>query len=345
MTIDEVEVTPEHAGSSIDAQTMTVLQAVGRAMEYEMATDERVVVLGEDVGTAGGIFRATAGLQQRFGRQRVIDTPLDEKGIVAHAVGMALYGMRPIVEIQFSGFMHDAFEQLMFCASKYRWMTGGEYTCPMVVRAPSFGGIKGGFWHSQSPESYFIHGGGMKVVAPSTPDDSYRLLLAAIRDPDPVLVLEPVPLYRTLSAPVVDDGVSAEIGAAQVAHAGDEITVVTWGPLRHVCVDVATELALRGIGVEVIDLRSLVPWDRRTVAESVRKTGRLVVVHEAAITLGFGAELVAAVQEHCFGSLHAPIARVAGHDTPYGFAIGDEHYKPNAQRVEAAIARVMDFEF
>jgi pyruvate dehydrogenase E1 component beta subunit len=331
--------------ATTEAETMTVLQACGRAMAFEMDVDQRVVVLGEDVGTAGGIFRATAGLQQRFGERRVIDTPLDEKGIAAHAVGMALYGMRPIVEIQFSGFIHDAFEQIMFCGSKYRWITGGEYSCPMVIRAPSFGGIKGGFWHSQSPESYFIHGGGIKVIAPSTPDDAYRLLLAAIRDPDPVLVLEPVPLYRTLSGPVIDDGIAAEIGVAHVVHPGDDVTLLTWGPLRHVSVDIAREYAARGVSVEVVDLRSLVPWDKETVAASVRKTGRVLIAHEAALTLGFGAELAAWIQEFCFGALHAPIGRVAGHDTPYGFAIGDEHYKPSAHRIKAAIERVMEFQF
>lgn len=325
---------------------MTVLQATTAAMARAMDEDDSVVVLGEDVGVAGGIFRATQGLQQRFGEQRVIDTPLDEKGIAAHAIGMALYGLRPIAEIQFSGFIHDAFEQLMFCGAKYRWITGGEYTCPMVVRAPSFGGIKGGFWHSQSPEAYFIHGGGMKVVCPSTPDDAYRLLLAAIADPDPVLVLEPVPLYRTLSGPVDDDGIPAEIGRAEVVRRGDDITIVTYGPMRHLAVTAAVELEEReGISVEVIDLRSLVPWDRETVSGSVRRTGKLIVLHEAAQTLGFGTEIVAAVQEHDFGYLHCPIQRVAGHDLPYGFSIGDEHYRPSIERIRAAVRRAIGFEF
>jgi pyruvate/2-oxoglutarate/acetoin dehydrogenase E1 component len=325
---------------------MTVLQATTAAMARAMADDSSVVVLGEDVGVAGGIFRATQGLQQRFGADRVIDTPLDEKGIAAHAIGMALYGMRPIAEIQFSGFIHDAFEQLMFCGGKYRWITGGEYTCPMVVRAPSFGGIKGGFWHSQSPEAYFVHGGGMKVVSPSTPDDAYRLLLAAIQDPDPVLVLEAVPLYRTLSGPVDDDGMPGTIGEAHVVRPGTDLTIVTYGPPRHLAVRVADDMEEReGISIEVIDLRSIVPWDRATVSASVRKTGRVVLLHEAALTLGFGAELAAAIQEHDFGYLHCPIQRVAGHDMPYGFSIGDEHYRPSSERVRAAVRRAMDFEF
>lgn len=325
---------------------MTLLEATTMAMARSMQANGDVVVLGEDVGVAGGIFRATQGLQQQFGPDRVIDTPLDEKGIAAHAIGMALYGLRPIVEIQFSGFIHDAFEQIMFCASKYRWITGGEYTCPMVIRAPSFGGIKGGFWHSQSPEAYFIHGGGIKIVVPSTPDDAYRLLLAAIEDPDPVLVLEPVPLYRTLSGPVVDDGVAAEIGKAEIAREGTDVTVVTWGPLRHVATSVAAELEESdGCSVEVIDLRTLVPWDRSTVSASVRRTGRVVVAHEASLTAGFGAELAASIQEHDFGYLHCPIQRVAAHDLPYGFSLGDEHYRPRADRIRAAVRRVMEFQF
>lgn len=325
---------------------MTVLQATTLAMARAMQDDPAVVLMGEDVGVAGGIFRATQGLQQRFGDQRVIDTPLDEKGIVAHAIGMALYGLRPIAEIQFSGFIHDAFEQIMFCGTKYRWITGGEYSCPLVVRAPSFGGIKGGFWHSQSPEAYFVHGGGMKVVCPSTPDDAYRLLLAAIADPDPVLVLEAVPLYRTLSGPVDDDGVAAEIGQAEVVRAGDDVTIVTYGPPRYLALKAAEEMAEREqISIEVIDLRSLVPWDREAVSASVRRTGRLVVLHEGPQTLGFGSEIVAAVQEHDFGYLHCPIQRIAGHDMPYGFSIGDEHYRPNIDRIRAAVRRAMEYQF
>ena len=325
---------------------MTVLEALNAAMAHEMARDDRVVILGEDVGTAGGIFRVTQGLQQRFGPKRVIDTPLDEKGIAAHAVGMALYGLKPIAEIQFSGFIHDAFEQLMFGASKYRWATGGQYSVPMVVRAPSFGGIKGGFWHSQSPEAYYVHGGGMKIVAPSTPRDAYGLLLAAIRDPDPTLVLEPVPLYRALRDEVADDGTALPIGEACLVREGADVTVVTYGPLRHDVVAVADEMAAaRGIEVEVIDLRSLMPFDVDGIVGSVRRTGRLVVVHEAPLSLGFGAELAATVQQVAFGYLHCPIERVAGHDLPYGFAGGDEYYRPNRARIGAAITRAVEFSF
>ena len=323
---------------------MTVLEAINAAMVHELQHDPLVVVLGEDVGTQGGIFRTTEGLQDRFGVNRVIDTPLDEKGIAAHAIGMALYGLRPIVEIQFSGFIHDAFEQFMFCASKYRWLTGGMYTVPLVVRAPSFGGIRGGFWHSQSPESYFIHGGGMKVIAPATPQDAYSMLLAAIRDPDPVLVLEPVPLYRSLRAEVLDDGIAAELGVAEVVRKGCDLTLVTWGPLRHDCMQVAqTLMEKNGYDIEVIDLRSLVPYDEACIVNSVMKTGRLVIAHEAATSGGFGGELAAVVQQKAFGFLRCPIERVAPPDLPYGYAGADQFYRPNERRISAAVVRTMEF--
>jgi pyruvate dehydrogenase E1 component beta subunit len=324
---------------------VNVLEACNAAMAHELENDPNVLLLGADVGTAGGIFRATRGLQQRFGAQRVIDTPLDEKGIVAHAVGMGLYGARPIVEIQFSGFIHDAFEQIMFCGSKYRWLTGGEYSVPMTIRAPSFGGIKGGFWHSQSPEAYFVHGGGIKIVAPSTVDDAYRLLLAAIRDPDPVLVLEPVPLYRALSAELDQDGIAARIGEARTVRPGDDVTLVTYGPMVHVATRVADSMAAAGTSVEVIDLRTIVPVDLSAVVTSVERTGRLVVAHEASRSLGFGSELAALVGEHAFGYLHAPIERVAAPDLPYSFSTGDEYYRPGAERLTSAIRRAVEFAF
>lgn len=325
---------------------MTALEAVNAAMAWELRHDDDVVLLGQDVGTAGGIFRASQGLAARFGPDRVIDTPLDESGIVAHAVGMALYGMKPIAEIQFSGFIHNAFEQIMFCGSKYRWITAGQYTCPMVVRAPSYGGIKGGFWHSQSPEAYYVHGGGMKVLVPSTPDDCYRLLLAAIRDPDPVLVLEPVPLYRTMRAEVIDDGVAAPLGQARVVRPGNDVTIVTWGPMVLRATAVAGELAAsHGWQIEVIDLRCIVPLDLQTAVSSVQRTGRLVIVHEAPQSGGFGAELATLIQRDGFGYLHAPVERVAGHDVPYAFSIGDEYFRPDERRIRAAVERVMGFEF
>ena len=325
---------------------MNVLEALRVALTWELEHDPKVVLLGEDVGTAGGIFRTTEGLQNRFGPDRVIDTPMDECGIAAHAVGLALFGMKPVAEIQFSGFIHNAHEQIMFCAAKYRWMSGGEYSAPLVIRAPSFGGIMGGIWHSHSPESYYIHGGGIKIVAPSTPQDAYALMLAAIRDPDPVLILEPVPLYRSLSGAVTDDGAAGTIGVAETVRAGQDITAVTYGPLRHVLKQVADELAeSSGIDTEVIDLKSIIPFDIDRLEESVNRTGRLVIIHEAPQTLGFGAELAATLQQRCFGYLQAPIDRVCAPDVPYSYRVGDDYYKPGAQRIRSALQRIMEFTF
>ncbi|HJM50859.1 MAG TPA: alpha-ketoacid dehydrogenase subunit beta [Alphaproteobacteria bacterium] len=325
---------------------LTVLEALNAGMAHELERDPDVVLMGEDVGRAGGIFRTSQGLQQRFGSHRVIDTPLDEKGIVAHAVGMALYGLKPIAEIQFSGFIHDAFEHIMFCAARFRWSSGGQYSCPMVIRVPSFGGIKGGLWHSQSVEAYFVHHGGVKILCPTTPQDAYAMMLAAVRDPDPVLLIEPVPLYRALSAEVELDGVLAEIGKAEIVRPGDDVTVLTFGPIRHSVAEVADELAEhQGYDAEVIDLRTIIPYDIETIMASVKRTGRVVVVHEAPLSMGFGAELAAVLQERAFGYLHTPIQRLAAPDVPYHFSIGDEHYRPNRQRIKKAIVRTMEFQF
>ena len=333
------------AEASASVET-TVLEAIKAGMSDAMEADENVILMGEDVGLAGGIFRTSTGLQQRFGSKRVIDTPLDEKGIVAHGIGLALYGLRPIVEIQFSGFIHDAFEHIMFCAARYRWASGGQYSCPMVIRAPSFGGIKGGFWHSQSVEAYFVHHGGIKILCPSTPEDAYRMMLAAVQDPDPVLLIEPVPLYRSLSASFKRDGIAAKIGEAEVVRPGSDLTILTYGPMRYQCLEAAGVMATKaGIEAEVIDLRSLIPFDIETILKSVKKTGRVIIVHEAPLSMGFGAELVAVIQDKAFGYLHAPIQRVAAPDVPYHFSIGDEVYKPNAQRIGLAIKRIMEFEF
>ena len=323
---------------------MTVLEALRAGIAHALKNDPDVVVLGEDVGTAGGIFRVTEGLQNHFGKDRIIDTPMDEKGIIGHAIGLALFGMKPIAEMQFSGFIHDAHEQIMFSAAKYRWISGGEYTVPMVIRAPSFGGIKGGVWHSQSVESYYAHGSGIKIVCPSTPQDAYSLMLAAIRDPDPVLVIEPVPLYRTLSGEVVDDGQASPIGVAEVVRQGTDVTALTYGPLRHATVKVADELAAsHGIEVEVIDLVSLIPFDIERITNSVNKTGRLVIIHEASETLGFGAELATRVQQRSFGYLEAPIERICAPDVPYSYRVGDDYRKPNNQRIAVGIRRTAEY--
>ena len=322
---------------------MTVLEALNAAMAHELEHDPDVVLLGEDIGIAGGIFRTTQGLQNRFGKDRVIDTPLDEKGIAAHAVGMALYGMKPVIEIQFSGFIHDCIEQIMFCGAKYRWVLGGEYSVPMTIRAPSFGGIMGGIWHSHSPESYFAHGSGIKIIAPSTPQDAYGMLIAAIRDPDPVLVLEPVPLYRTLRGEVNVDLPIPEIGKAEIVRPGADITALVYGPLTHKTVEVTESLSEENnIDVEVIDLKSLIPFDIDTIVNSVEKTGKLVIIHEASQTMGFGAEIAASVQSKAFGYLEAPIDRVCAPDVPHSYRVGDEFYIPNKDRIRAGIIKTME---
>ena len=326
-------------------RTLTIMEALQAGMDHELDTNPDVILIGQDVGRAGGIFRTSSGFQQRYGSRRIIDAPLDEKGIVAHAIGMALYGMRPIVEIQFSGFIHDAFEHIMFCAARYRWGTGGQYSCPMVIRSPSFGGIKGGFWHSQSTEAYYMHHGGVKIVCPSTPQDCYSMMIAAVRDPDPVLVVEPVPLYRSLSGEVELDGRPAEIGMADVVREGDAVTLLVYGSLRYEALKAADLFAAEGVAIEVIDLRSLNPYDVTTIVASAKKTGRVVIAHEAPLTMGFGAELAAIIQERAFGFLHAPIERVAAPDVPYPFSIGDEYYKPNARTIAAGISRALEFTF
>ena len=327
------------------ANETTVLEAIKAGMSDAMDADPDVILMGEDVGLAGGIFRTSTGLHQRFGSRRVIDTPLDEKGIVAHAVGMAMYGLKPIVEIQFSGFIHDAFEHIMFCAARYRWASGGQYSCPMVIRVPSFGGIKGGFWHSQSVEAYFVHHGGVKMLCPSTPEDAYRMMLAAVQDPDPVLLIEPVPLYRSLSASFERDGKPAEIGKARIVRPGNDVTIITYGPVLYEAIKAADELALTtGIETEVIDLRSLIPYDIETILKSVKRTGRVIIVHEAPLSMGLGAEFATVVQEKAFGYLHAPVQRVAAPDVPYHFSIGDDYYRPNAGLIQLAIERIMSFE-
>lgn len=326
-------------------QKLTVMEALRAGMAHELDNNADVILIGEDVGKAGGIFRTSTGFQERYGARRIIDAPLDEKGIIAHAIGMALYGLRPIVEIQFSGFIHDAFEHIMFCAARYRWGTGGQYSCPIVIRSPSFGGIKGGFWHSQSTEAYYMHHGGVKVLCPSTPQDCYSMMIAAVRDPDPVLMVEPVPLYRALSAEVELDGEPAQIGAAEVVREGDAVTVLVYGSIRYEAMKAAEAMAGNGTQIELIDLRTLIPYDIETILASVEKTGRVVIVHEAPLTMGFGAELAAVIQEKAFGFLQAPIQRVAAPDVPYLFSIGDEYYKPNARTILAGIKRALEFNF
>ncbi len=321
---------------------MNVIQAVNDALRQEMRRDPAVVVLGEDVGRFGGVFRATAGLQQEFGEGRVIDTPLAEGGIIGAAVGMALYGLRPVPEIQFADFIFPAFDQIVNEVAKFRYRSGGQYPCPMTIRTPYGGGIKGGHYHSQSPEALFIQVPGLKVVCPATPRDAKGLLAAAIRDPDPVLFLEPKRIYRAAKGEVPEGEFLLPLGQAAVTRAGQQVTLIAWGAMWHEADQAAREAEAEGIDCEVLDLRSLQPLDLDAIVASVRKTGRAVVVHEAPLTCGFGAELSALIQERCFLSLEAPVVRVAGWDTPFPYTLENE-YLPRAPRILKALRETVAY--
>jgi 2-oxoisovalerate dehydrogenase E1 component beta subunit len=322
---------------------LTMVQAVRDGLATALREDSRVVLLGEDVGKAGGVFRATEGLQAEFGADRVLDTPLAENGIVGTAVGMALYGLRPIVEIQFSDFIYPAFDQIVSELAKFRYRSAGQYQAPVVVRAPAGGGIKGGLYHSQSPEAYFAHTAGLQVVIPSTPADAKGLLLSAVASEDPTIFLEPKRLYRSTREEVPEGSHTVPLGSARVARAGAAATVLTYGSTVPTAVEAAGRIAERlGKEVEVLDLRTLLPFDHEAVLASVKKTGRAVVVHEAPRTCGFGAELVAFLAERAFTRLEAPVVRVAGFDTPFPYTL--EHaYLPDARRVENALDYVLGF--
>jgi pyruvate dehydrogenase E1 component beta subunit len=320
----------------------TMVQAINDALRCEMRRDDRVVILGEDVGKIGGVFRATQGLWEEFGDARVIDTPLSESGIVGTAIGMALYGLIPIPEIQFADFLYPAYDQIVSELAKLRWRSGGEYSAKAVVRAPVGGGVRGGVYHSQSPESLFIHVAGLKVVCPSNPYDAKGLLLASIRDDDPVIFFEPKRLYRASRSEVPDDDYTVELERARVVRAGAHVTVLAWGAMLHEALDAASQASRQGVECEVVDLRTLWPVDIETVVTSVTKTGRVVVVHEAPKTCGFGAELVALVNEMAFVYLQAPPARVCGFDTPFPYALEME-YLPLAHRILPALLETAKF--
>ena len=315
---------------------MNLVQAVNDALRTEMRNDPDVVVLGEDVGKVGGVFRVTQGLYDEFGEGRVIDTPLAEGGIIGTAIGMALYGMKPVPEIQFADFIFPAFDQIVNEAAKFRYRSGGEYTCPMVIRTPVGGGIRGGHYHSQSPESLFIHTAGLKVVCPSNPYDAKGLLIAAIRDPDPVLFFEPKRVYRAVKMEVPEGEYTLPLGKAKVVREGDDVTVIAWGAMLFEALASAEEVAGQGVSAEVIDLRTLWPVDIDTIVESVKKTGRVVIVHEAPKACGFGAELLSLVTEKAFVHLEAPPVRVTGWDTPFPYTLEME-YLPLQHRITPAL--------
>jgi 2-oxoisovalerate dehydrogenase E1 component beta subunit len=319
--------------------TVTLVQALNDALRTAMRADDRVVLLGEDIGRNGGVFRVTEGLLEDFGAERVLDTPLSETGIIGAAVGMALYGLRPVVEIQFVDFIYPAFDQVVSEVAKYRYRSGGSMAAPVVIRAPYGAGVRGGPYHSQSPEAYFVHTPGLKVVVPSTPRDAKGLLLAALKDPDPVVFLEPKRLYRSAKGEVPEGAYDVPIGRAQVVREGSRVSVITFGAMVPVCVAAARAAEAKGIDVEVLDLRTLLPLDEPALLASVRKTGRAVIVHEAPRTGGVGAEIAAVLAEKAIDSLHAPIQRVTGFDTPVPFSL-ESLYVPDPPRVLEAIERV-----
>ena len=322
--------------------TMNIIEAVRDALRTQMRQDPRVVVLGEDIGKFGGVFRATSGLFDEFGAERVIDTPLAEAGIIGTAIGMALYGLRPVPEIQFSDFIFPAFDQIVNELAKFRYRSGGEYSCPVVIRTPVGGGIRGGHYHSQSPEALFIHTPGLKVVAPSNPYDAKGLLLACMRQNDPVLFMEPKRIYRASRGDVPEGDYTIELGHAAVTRAGTAVTVLAWSGMVSIAEEAATKAGEAGISAEVVDLRTLMPFDLETIITSVKKTGRCVIVHEAPRTCGFGAELVASIQERAMEYLEAPILRVTGLDTPFPYSLEHE-YLPNADRVVTAMRQTLEW--
>jgi 2-oxoisovalerate dehydrogenase E1 component beta subunit len=318
---------------------MNIIEAVRSALQTQMRLDPRVVVLGEDIGKFGGVFRATSGLYDEFGADRVIDTPLAEAGIIGTAIGMALYGLRPVPEIQFGDFIFPAFDQIVNELAKFRYRSGGQYTCPVVIRTPVGGGIRGGAYHSQSPEALFIHTPGLKVVAPSNPYDAKGLLLAALRQNDPVLFMEPKRIYRASRGEVPETEYEVELGKAKVVREGTQCTVIAYSAMVPIAEDAA---AKSDVSLEVIDLRTLMPFDIDTILASVKKTGRCVIVHEAPRTCGFGAELIASIQERAIEHLEAPILRVTGFDTPFPYTLEHE-YMPNADRVLHAVRQTLEW--
>ena len=326
-----------------DVTPLTMVQALNTALARAMAEDDRVIVLGEDVGVDGGVFRVTDGLLDRFGGERVLDTPLAETVIAGMSVGVAAQGFRPVAEIQFMGFIYPTVDQLISHASRLRWRTRGRLTCPMVLRAPYGGGIHALEHHSESTEALFAHVPGLRVVIPSSPGRAYGLLLAAIRDPDPVVFLEPKRIYRTIKEEVVDDGMAAPLDSCFQLQEGSDLTLVTWGAMIVETMEAAGVLAKEGVTSDVLDVATLTPLDMPTILRSVEKTGRCIIVHEAALTAGFGAEIAARLAEHGLLSLQAPVKRVTGYDTVMPLPRLEHLYMPSTARILAAAREVLAF--
>lgn len=318
---------------------MTLIEAVRQALDEELARDDRVFITGEDVGKRGGVFRATMGLLDKYGENRIIDSPLAELSIVGIGIGAALYGMRPVCEIQFADFIHPAFNQIVNEAAKMCYRSNGDWTAPMVIRAPYGGGISGGLYHSQSVEAFFAHVPGLKVVIPSSPHDAKGLLKSAVRDPNPVLFFEPKKGYRLIKGEVPEGDYTVPIGPANVSRAGRDLSVFAYGMMHYYCLKAAETVAAEGIDVEVVDLRTLYPVDKTAILDSVRKTGKALVVYEDNLTMGYGAEVAAIIAEEAFTSLDAPVKRLAAPDVPavpYSHPMQD-WFMPNPDKIANAV--------
>lgn len=322
---------------------ITLVEAVNLALARALADDERVLVFGEDVGHNGGVFRATLGLQARFGERRVRDTPLNEALIAGIAIGLAAQGLRPVAEIQFSGFIYPTVDQLVNHAGRLRNRTRGRLSCPLVIRAPNGGGIHAPEHHSESPEAIFAHTPGLRVVVPSSPARAYGLLLAAIRDPDPVVFLEPARLYRAVKEEVADDGEAAPLDVCYVLREGRDVTLVGWGAMVRECLAAAEALAVQGVSAEVIDVATLKPLDMASILDSVAKTGRCVIVQEAPLAVGVGAEIAAQLAEHGLLNLLAPVRRVAGYDTVMPLFRLEHAFLPDAARIAATVRELLEY--
>ena len=321
---------------------ITLVEAVTQALAYELANDENVVVFGEDVGKNGGVFRATVGLQERFSERRVFDSPLAESMIAGLAIGMSLQGLKPVAEFQFMGFIYPAMNQIIAHAARMRNRTRGRLHCPLVFRAPFGGGIRAPEHHSESTEALFAHIPGLQVVIPSSPKRAYGLLLAAIRNPDPVIFLEPKRIYRLVKQPVEDNGQALPLGKCFTLQEGSDVTLVSWGASMHETLQAARQLAEEGISCEVIDVATIKPLDIETILASVGKTGRCVIVHEGAKTGGVGAEIAAQLMENALADLLAPVQRVTGYDVVMPYFQLEKHYIPSVSRIKDSVMSIME---
>ena len=322
---------------------LTIVEAVRLALDKEMEKNHDMILIGEDIGDDGGVFRVTDGLKKKYGASRVLDSPLNESGIIGFTVGLALYGLRPVAEIQFADFIWPGMDQLISEVSKFRYRSAGMFKLPMVIRAPYGGGVKGAHYHSQSPEAYFAHTPGLKVVIPSNPYDAKGLLTAAMREEDPILFFEPKKIYRAFRDEVPEKDYVEPLGSAKIVREGEDVTILSYGAMLHIALDAAETIAKKkGIESEVVDLRSIVPLDIKTIENSVKKTGRVISVTEAPKTSGFSAELSALVAERFIEYMEGPILRVTGYDIPFPYYYEFE-YMPTTQRVTEAIEKVYNF--